>query len=180
MARRLLLPPVLVIALLVAGCGGSSGSDTTATEDWANNLCSAVTTWKSSVTEATDNLKSGNVTKDSLKQTADDLKSATNTFANDLEDLGTPDTQAGQQAKDAVDKLSGQIQNDVDDLKSNVDKVSNVGGALSAVSAVSAIFTTMGQQITTTFNEIQGLDAKGELQDAFKQADSCQGLTKPS
>ena len=34
----------------------------------------------------------------------------------------------------------------------------------------------MGNQVSATFSELQALDAKGELESAFKQAGSCDKL----
>ena len=41
---RFALVPVVVAVVLASGCGGSGSSDTSSATDWANNLCSALTT----------------------------------------------------------------------------------------------------------------------------------------
>jgi len=38
----------------------------------------------------------------------------------------------------------------------------------------------MRTDVSTTFTELQAIDASGELSDAFKQASSCAPLTKSS
>src|SRR5206468_13288 len=178
MRRCLLVIPVLVLALVAAGCGGSSGSSgTTATADWADNLCSSFTTWKDSMTSAAGSLKGGNLSEDSVKSAIGDMKNATNTFVDDLEGLGKPDTDAGQQAKESVDKLSDEIKTDVDDIENAAGKVSGVSGAVAAVTSVTTTLGTMSSQVSSTFDELQSLDAKGDLENAFKQSDSCSGLT---
>ena len=179
MRRCLLVIPVLALALVAAGCGGSSGSSsgTTATADWADSLCSSFTTWKDSMTSAADSLKGGNLSEDSVKSAIGDMKSATNTFVDDLKGLGKPDTEAGQQAKESVDKLSDEIKTDVDDIESAASKVSGVSGAVAAVTSVTTTLGTMSSQVSSTFDELQSLDAKGELENAFTQSDSCSGLT---
>jgi hypothetical protein len=35
----------------------------------------------------------------------------------------------------------------------------------------------MGSQVSTTGQQLENIDAGGELQSAFEQADSCAGLT---
>ena len=35
----------------------------------------------------------------------------------------------------------------------------------------------MGEQVSSTFTELEQLDAGGELEDAFNEADSCDELT---
>jgi len=176
---RWLLPTVAVLAVsvLAAGCGKSSSSETNSTTTWASGVCSALTTWKDSIASVGDSLKAGNVSTDALKSAADDAKSATETLASDLKGLGKPDIEAGQKAKDSVDQLSSELKSDADKIESAVDGVSGVSGVLSAVSVVSATLVTMGSQISSTFTALEQLDAKGELQDAFKQASACKQLT---
>ena len=41
-------------------------------------------------------------TQDSLKSAGDDVMSATDALESDLKDLGKPDTQSGQEAKDSM------------------------------------------------------------------------------
>jgi hypothetical protein len=166
-------------ALLAAGCGGSSSSssDTTPTADWAEGLCSAISDWTTSMTAVGDSLKSGNVSKDALSQAADDAKSATDTLSSDLKGLGPPDTEAGQKAKESVDQLSSDLEDDATKIQDALDGATGLSGILSAVSVISSTAVTMGNQVSATFTELQGLDAKGELESAFKQSGSCDKLT---
>ena len=47
---------------------------------------------------------------------------------------------------------------------------------MQSLSTVTTALATAQTQIKTAFNELQGLDAKGELSDAFKQASACDSL----
>ena len=171
---------VAVTALLAAGCGGSSdsaSSDTTPTEEWADGLCSSITTWTSSLTSIVDTLKGGNLSKDSLTSAVDEAKSATETFTTSLSDLGKPDTEAGQQAKDSVDQLVTDIQADMTEIQDTVDGASGVDAA---VPTIGSTLSKAGQQVSSTLAGFQDLDAKGELESAFKNSSSCQALTSGS
>ena len=55
---------------------------------------------------------------------ADDAKAATDTFADDLEALGTPDTESGEDIRSSVDELSTTVQTEVDSIESAVGDVS--------------------------------------------------------
>ena len=147
--RRLLAPAALavVLILLAAACGSDEGSDTSATATWADEVCSSVTTWTNALTASVDSLKGGNVSREALEGAVDDVKSATDTFVDDLKGLGKPDTEAGQEAKDSVDQLADQLEQEVDEIEGAVDDVSG---------------------------------ASGELEDAFRESDSCQGITGAS
>ena len=168
---------VIAAAVLAAGCGKSSSSSAPSPSDWANSLCSALTTWSTSVKSATGSLKGGNVSESSLKSAAGDITDASNTLVSDLKGLGKPDTQGGQQAKDAIDQLSIEVKTDVGKMQSAVDNASGLSGAMAAATSVSTTLSTMGNQINSTASKLDQADAKGELQKAFKDAPACSSLT---
>jgi len=171
---RFALVPVVVALALASGCGGSS--DTSSASDWANNFCSALATWSSSVRSTANSLKA-NPSKDSLKSAAGDLESASNTLVSDLKDLGKPDTKAGQDAKDAIDQLSSEVEDDVQEMKSAVDKASGVQGVVTAASSVSATLSKMGTQINSALSKLDSADPGGELKQAFRDSSACKNLT---
>jgi hypothetical protein len=173
---------VAATAFLAAGCGSSKSSSGTVTpEDWANNVCSAITTWTDSVRKTGNDLRAGNnVSKASLNSAVDDFQSSTQQLADDLKGLGRPNTSAGKQAQASVEKLSGEIQTDADTIKSEVKGASGVAGLQKALANVGVTLTQMGEQVTNTFGELGNLDAKGELESAFKKADKCSSLVKQS
>ena len=170
---KLALAPLALAVVLVAGCGGggsSSSSSSPSPQDWANGLCSAITTWSDSVKTAGESLKGGNLSEGDLKNATKEIKSATNTFADDLKGLGKPNTDAGQQAKDAIDQLSAEVKDDVDELQSAVDKAAGSGakGAVAAASSIATTLSTMSTQIASAASKLQQADAKGELEQGFR------------
>jgi hypothetical protein len=185
--RALLVIPVLAAAILAAGCGGGSssssttgssatGSSTTSADDWANSVCEAFTTWTTTITSAGQSIKD-NPTDDGLRSAGDDIKSATQSLSDELKGLGRPDTNSGQQAKDAVDQLATKLDANQQKIETAIDDASGASGALTAVSTVSATLVTMGNDIGTTFQQLDQIDGQGELADAFQQSDACAGLT---
>jgi hypothetical protein len=173
----------VALAFLAAGCGGSSKSSSSGTvpaEDWANNVCSAITTWTGSVKTTGDDLRSGNVTEDSLTSAVNDFESSTKQLASDLKGLGRPDTSSGQKAQESVDTLATEIQKDADEIKGEIKGASGLTGLQKALTNVGVTLQQMGAQVTTTFSELGSLDAKGELESAFKNADKCSSLVKSS
>ena len=178
MPRITLVALVLGSLLVAAGCGGSSSNESSA-KDWASGLCSALTTWTSSV-KSTANSLQANPSKESLKSAAGDIKSASDTLVSDLKDLGKPDTKAGQDAKDAIDQLSSEVEDDVQEMKSAVDKASGVQGVVTAASSVSATLSKMGNQINSAASKLESADPGGELKQAFQNAPACKDLTSSS
>ena len=172
---------LLTAAGLAAGCGGSDdGNDTSSATDWAGDLCSSITTWTQSLTDSVDSLGAGNVTRESLQGVVDDASNATQSFVDELESLGRPDTEAGDQAEETVTTLRNELSDQVQTIEDALDDVSGASGVLTAVSTVSGALAEMGRQLTTAFGELQQLDTQGELEDAFRSASSCDDLTSGS
>ena len=169
----------LVVAFLAAalasGCGGDDGGDSSATE-WADDVCSAITSWSESVSSTAASLSDGNLNEDSVRSAVDDLESATSDFIDDMRGLGTPDTEAGEQAREALDQLADIADENLSAMQNAVDDVSGVSGVVEAVTAVSAAISTMGAQLSSTFAELEQLDPGGELEEAFNEAGSCDEL----
>jgi hypothetical protein len=177
---KLALAPLALAVVLLAGCGGSSSSSSEpSAKDWADGLCSAITTWSDSVKAAGESLKSGSLSEGDLKKSSSEIKSATNTFADDLKGLGKPNTDAGQQAKDAIDKLATQINEDVGTLQSAVNDAAGKGtkGAVSAASSIATSLSTMSTQIASAASKLQQADAKGEIEQGFRDAPACKKLS---
>jgi hypothetical protein len=178
MARRwtLGLGAAVAAATLAAGCGG--GDDQSAAEQWADGVCSAITDWTDATRSAAETLQSGgegSVT-DRVQTAVDDVKDATSTLADDLQGLGAPDTDAGDQAQNLVETFSEDAQDGLDTIESAVEDAGSVSEALTAVSTVSTTLSSLWEQATTTFTDLQQLDAGGELSDAFDQSESCDEL----
>ncbi len=117
----------LLAAFLASGCGGDD--DENSATAWADDVCSAITTWKDSITSTADSLKGGNLSEDSLRSAADDVESATSDFVDDVRGLGKPDTDAGEQAKESLDQLADEADQNLSAIKSAVDDASGVSGA---------------------------------------------------
>ncbi len=130
-----------------------------------------MSTYQASLTAAAKSL-TGNLSKSGLQDAADQAKTATDTFVSTTKGLGKPDTDSGKQAKATLDTLSSQLDADVSAVKS-----ASESSLLTGISTASATLVTAKDQITTAFDQLKGLDPKGELGDAFSQASSCSALT---
>jgi hypothetical protein len=176
--RTLLTTLVAAAALLAAGCGSSESgsSDAAPASEWAEDLCSSISTWTSSLTSIVSDLQGGSLSADALSGAVDEAVSATDEFTSSLDSLGTPDTEAGQEAKDAVDELSSEIRTDIETIQAAVEDASGIAGVLSAVKVIQKTISTAGTQVSDTLTSFQEIDAKGELEQAFEDAPTCQKL----
>jgi hypothetical protein len=162
----------LLAAALLAGCGGDDGPPS-ATE-WADDLCSALGDWTSSLTSAAESVTAA-PSRESVESAVDDVEGATQQLADDVGDLETPDLESGQEAEQSVDELSDSLSSEVEKVKETADNAT-LGNISQSVSAISASFSAMKQQISAAFTKLEGLDPGGELRTAFEQADSCSEL----
>jgi cell division protein ZapA (FtsZ GTPase activity inhibitor) len=171
-ASRWLVLALLAVAL-ASGCGGDGGGDSTT--EWADGVCSAITDWSESITTTAESLRGGNLSEDALSGAVDEFETATRDFIDELRSLGKPDTDAGEQAEESLDQLADDVDENISKLKSDVDEAS---GVQEAATAVTAALSTLGTQLASTFSELEQLDAAGELEDAFSEADSCDELER--
>jgi hypothetical protein len=174
--RAAALTLVAGLALAAAGCGGKKQPTA---EDWANGVCSAVSTWTTSLKSIGSSLTS-DPTSNGLRSAKDDLNGANDKFVGDLRGLEKPNTKSGDQAKAITDKLADQIDQDKQAISDAVGKASGVQGVLNAAKAIQTTMTTMGTQFQSAFTSLQQLDVSGELESAFKNADSCKKLAQSS
>jgi hypothetical protein len=75
-----------------------------------------------------------------------------------------------------VQTFSENAQDGLDTIEQAVDGASTVSEALTAVSTVSTTLASLWEQASSTFTDLQDLDAGGELSDAFDRAESCDEL----
>jgi hypothetical protein len=171
---RLLVPVLAALALFAAGCGGNGngGDETLSTTEWVNEFCGAIGDWGASLQSATEPLGGGNLSREALQDAADDVESSTREFTDELEGLGAPDIEAGQEAKDLLDGLDEELDDDLREIQTAVDGAT-ASNILATVSTVSDTLGAMAQQIASTFEELGRLDAADELEEAFEDAENC-------
>ena len=184
MARRGVI--ALLAALALAGCGGSDkGSESNTTTQsaaekraaYADSLCSALATWKDSLTSVSSTFQGGNLTKEKLQEAATTVSDANKKLADDVKSLGTPEI-AGPQAKASLNTLTNELESSADKIEQAAKGVSNTQQALAAVSTASAALLKMSTDISTTITELQSLDVAEGWKQAFANSASCQSLSK--
>ncbi len=176
MCRRISSGRWVVIAVLCAalasGCGGDDGGSEASATEWAEDVCSAISTWTASVAATAESLRA-DPGEEALRDAVDNFESSTSDFVDELGQLGAPETEAGEQAKASVDKLADDVDENVSQMKRAVDDVSGVSGIVEAVTVVSAGLSRLAAEVSATITSLQGLDTSGELEQAFRDAESC-------
>ena len=169
------------LALVVSGCSESedgSGSEPTAAESWASDVCSTVGAWTTTVKDARATLSTPrDLSVDEIEATFTELRTATSTLVDELGDLGVPDTEAGDEAEERISSLSEQLQDQaavVDDASG--DQPQGMGELLASVSTVSGAVAQMISDTQAAVADLRVLDGAQELEDAFSSAASCEDL----
>jgi uncharacterized phage infection (PIP) family protein YhgE len=163
------------LGLIAAGCGSK---DQPSTAEWVDGVCAAMVTWTNSLKSSAQSLQGGNLSEDSLKGAVDDVTEATDTLESDLEDLGKPESDSGQQAKEEIDQLSDQLSEGANSIENAADDVSGLNGVLAATTSITAALGMMANQISSTLIDLRQLPGGG-LQDAVDHSKSCQELGNP-
>lgn len=170
---------VVVLGLVVAGCGEDSGDATsgTPTDEWAEEYCAAIVDWAGELKLATDELRElESLSRESLSRAGGDIQAATETFADELRALGAPDTEFGEDAREAVETFATAAEADLVDIERAVENVSGLAGISRAVTAITAALTSMNKQFQTMVKTLRKIDPEKELQSALEEADSCDDL----
>jgi hypothetical protein len=163
----------LLLALAAAGCGGSKPAASETAVQWANGVCGAVSTWKTQVTKLAGSIRVNGLSEQSLQTTASSIEAATRTMANTLKSLGPPKTDSGTKAKQSVDTLAKQLSESAAAIKTALDS----GTIAEAATTIATSFASMQATAKQTVTTLQSLDTKGELGDAFEQAEKCSEFT---
>jgi methyl-accepting chemotaxis protein len=163
---------IIIAVLALAGCGGD---DTSASEEYANNACETLSAWVTDVEETVTSLTDQglSINRDDLQSAVDQTKEVTDATVNELQDLGPPESEAGQEAKNELDQLGTTIQAQIREIEQALDS----GGGLAAIAAsVSSAVATAANAVDDTLQNLQGLDPPGEVRDAFENSDECNSL----
>jgi hypothetical protein len=170
----------IAVAALIMRLTEDDSSQPSTTE-WADSVCTSLSTWSSSITSLAD-VGGGTLTPKTLGDKLDEASSATQTLATDLKDLGAPDLEAGDQLKHELDSAATELEASFDTLKQSAQDAADTASPadfLQGLAALAPQFQALLDTISTTVDDLQanvGEDAKAELQQAFESSSSCQQL----
>ena len=171
-----MLALLAVLALVAAGCGGSS-ADTKANDAYASGVCSAIGTWVQQIKSVTSNGLTGGISKASLQSSIGQAQTATKTLAKQLKAVPRPNTSDGQAAKTQVDQFSSQAASTVSTAQTAVASIPANASATTVAAALVPLAPQVKGLVTTAQTTLKSLQsAKGSLSSSFKSADSCQSL----
>jgi hypothetical protein len=175
MKRAIAAAASLLCALTLSACGGDNEDKTVSPGEWATTFCTDVDQWKSSLATVRASF-GGNLTPENAQDAADQVGDATETLVGDLQDLGKPDIEAGQQARDDVDKLSDELQKGSDEVQRAADAVSSASDVPQAAATIAAAAREASTEVASTLASLEQIEPQGELASALKQSPACKDL----
>jgi hypothetical protein len=163
-----------VLALVAAGCGGSS--DKKANEAYADSVCTAVGTWEQQVKSIVSTF-SGIPSKAGLQTKITQVESATKTLVTEIKAVPPPDTSDGRAAKHQLDQLSTDVTTTIDSARTAVVQLPADASAAQIALALAPLVPQLQGVVASGQSAVTALkDAGGGLGSAFKSTDSCQSL----
>ena len=170
---------LMSLALVAAGCGGDDDSSSqTAPDEWADGFCSALATYTDDLAAIAEPLTDvSSLTEDNLQEAAGDTQDATETLAEDMRSLGSPDTTSGDQVDGVVEALATELEAGAQELEAAVADVSSDADVPAALGSVTTILSELGREVGRALQAIEDADTSGELEAAFEDAESCGELT---
>jgi hypothetical protein len=171
---------IVIAAVLGRVKDDDSGSVDTAT--WAESVCASLVDWRSSITSLAD-VSGETLTPELLGEKLDDAEAATDELVTELEDLGPPDLEAGDQVEQALDDAVGGLRTSYASLQAQAQDAVGAESPtefLQALAALAPEFQSLLNQIRDTVASLQSAslfgEASAELEQAFASAGSCQEL----
>ena len=163
------------LAILGAGCGG----DTSAEEEWAADVCSAVGNWQDEAEQSTEDVREalqspGAGTVATLEAEVREIIDATQEVGNDLQELEAPDTEAGEDAKRELDTLATQLESTATNIEETFDNLPEDAGLSELANALEPLVPTIQSLIASVSSTFDAVKESGsELKEGFDNADSC-------
>ena len=171
-ARHLSLLALALTLALTPGLAGCGGDEQSASEEWAGDVCSELSTWVTSVAAAVQSLTANPASLDqsAVQAATEDMKVATDDLVDGLGDLEPVETETGEQARTELNELETQLRQQLDEVEQESEN-----GTLSLVTLTTQL-ATASAAVRSTYESLQSLDSSGELREGFEDAESCDSL----
>lgn len=168
---------ITVLAFAAAGCGGS---DTSATEDWAGDVCSAVSDWQDQIEQSATNIREQVRSPDAntLEAIKDEITAAADAsidLSEKLKGLKPPDTEEGDRAQQEIENLADQVDSTVDKTRETIEGLPDNASLTEVAAAIAPLLPPIQALITNVSSSLTSLQQLGsELKEGFDKADSCE------
>ncbi len=161
--------------LLAAGCGG----DDAGADAWAGDVCSSVQEWRENLTSLALDAQVEGLSPESVRTAIDGGVEATRRLRGQLDDLGPPDTEAGDEIERELDELADQVLDEVEAAQAEAEALpedQSVGELIESLTSIAGGLQAVVGDVEATFADIQELEPGTELEEAFESSEDCRDL----
>jgi hypothetical protein len=173
---------LLVLGATLVAATGCGGDDEPPAEAWANDVCTAISDWRTTIEGIVSDLQSQLTSPDAGAAVKDAIASgvdATTQLKDELQGIGPPETEAGEEAKQALDDFADQAAQTADDVEAQAQKLPDSGSVselLSQLTPMAASLESLAREGQSQLQDLEQLDPSGEIQDGVDNAEACQSL----
>lgn len=173
---------VVIVGAVVAARLADDDFTSVETTEWAGSVCTSLSEWQTSL-EGIAAGGEGAPSVQSLEDAVDDARSATDDLVQELQRLGPPDLETGDEVEEALDDSVDGLRDSYDELDSAARDALDAGSpaeVLQELAALAPQAQALVQQARDVVASLQSAsifgEASAELEQAFSDADSCQQL----
>ncbi len=173
---------VVIVGAVVAARLADDDFTSMDTTEWAGSVCTSLSEWQASL-EGIAAGGEGAPSVESLEAALDDARSATDDLVDDLQRLGPPDLETGDEVEEALDDSADGLRDGYDELDSAAGEALEAGSPAEVLQALAALVPqaqALVQQARDVVASLQSAsifgEASAELEQAFASAESCQQL----
>ena len=169
---------MLALVGVAAGCGGDDEGDDDSTAAWASSFCTAITDWRDDVEGVTSQFSdTSNLSQDGISSAAEDVRDSTESLVDELQDLGAPPTESGDEIRTALESLSDTLDTESSQIQETADGVSGLTDIPSAITEITASVSAMATAFSSALSTVQDADVDGEIETALDDAPECSGIS---
>jgi DNA repair exonuclease SbcCD ATPase subunit len=167
-----LLALLLAGVLLAGGCGGDGAGST---EEWAGGVCTSLSEWIEDVDGSLKSLGDEGLGLDAedVRETVVEVRDATDELADDLRELGRPETESVERAEEELEALEAELRAQLERIERAAETSRD---PLEFAATVAMALAVAANEVEQTFRDLQQLDPGSELEQGFRDADACDEL----
>jgi hypothetical protein len=165
------------LAFAAAGCGGS---DPSATEEWAGDVCSSVGDWQDQLEQSASDIREQirSPSADTLAAVQSEIEEAVDAsreLTDDLRSLDAPDTESGEEAQQEIAALADLVETTIDKTQETIDNLPKNAGLRDVAQAVAPLLPSLQALVTNVSSTLSSVQERGsELKESFDDADACE------
>ena len=163
------------VLALAAGCGGEeSGAGA-----WVGDVCSSVQEWRENLTSLAVDAQVEGLSPETVMTAIEGGVEATERLRDQLDDLGPPDTEAGDEIERALDELADNAVETAEEAREQAEALpedQSVPELIQSLMSIARDLQSVVGEAQATFAELQELEPGQELEQAFESSEDCQDL----